>query len=617
MHLCSISAVSLIAVLATTSATAPPSLRGVDPLLLDKYVADAHSNFACLDGSAVIPFARVNDDYCDCLDGSDEPGTSACNNGTFYCANVGHMAARISSSKVNDGICDPQCCDGSDEWDSGVTCPDRCAEIGQSHRAEEAARRDNELRGAGRLQALAAEARELKVEKQKELVEKRLQLKEAEEEFAAAEAVKDELEARQKAEKELLDASVEGRRLKLDEQHLADLNAYRRHLSSELHALRAHSDALVLLLRSVRNEHNAEFNDAAVEQAVSAYAAFLEEHPYVEAAALEYADEEPAQREARERTDDADAETSDGASYEACNAAISIYENERETVLGDVEMFYGLLDTLRQGYNKNYHDLAVKAAVVGLDEFDVRRASDLDRVREKADALGLDGLVQRVAEARAAYEALAAEEATQAESMDSKAKSVSQTDDSEQSLDEQVNEARTRYWDLQSQKNTLRNAVSTLDELLAKDLGPQDVYLPMDGQCISLDAGEYTYEVCLLDRATQISNKDGSRQSLGSFGGFGEASGAVDYKVHKYTAGTKCWNGPQRSLTASFECAEEVKLLAVSEPEKCEYHAKMAGPFGCPLQAADGGSSDLPEMTPIDGDGAASHSAAEAVHDEL
>lgn len=69
--------------------------------------------FTCFtwDGSKAIPSPisierdKINDDYCDCPDGSDEPGTSACANGIFFCENKGFIPTKLVSSRVNDGIC--------------------------------------------------------------------------------------------------------------------------------------------------------------------------------------------------------------------------------------------------------------------------------------------------------------------------------------------------------------------------------------------------------------------------------------------------------------------------------------------------------------------------------
>ncbi len=78
---------------------------GIHPDLLSKYAPLKSNTWRCLDGSKEIPWTALNDDFCDCLDGSDEPGTSACSNGIFYCQNAGHVGAFIPSSRVNDGLC--------------------------------------------------------------------------------------------------------------------------------------------------------------------------------------------------------------------------------------------------------------------------------------------------------------------------------------------------------------------------------------------------------------------------------------------------------------------------------------------------------------------------------
>lgn len=59
---------------AHASAPAAPRVRGMNPDLAQHYVPAADGTFTCIDGSNKVPFSRVNDNYCDCFDGSDEPG---------------------------------------------------------------------------------------------------------------------------------------------------------------------------------------------------------------------------------------------------------------------------------------------------------------------------------------------------------------------------------------------------------------------------------------------------------------------------------------------------------------------------------------------------------------
>lgn len=79
------------------------------------------THFSC-DNGKILPNEKFNDDFCDCLDGSDENLTNACYNGQYYCKNKLYYQKIISTSKLNDGFCD--CCDGSDE--RNIICPNSC-----------------------------------------------------------------------------------------------------------------------------------------------------------------------------------------------------------------------------------------------------------------------------------------------------------------------------------------------------------------------------------------------------------------------------------------------------------------------------------------------------------
>ncbi|PKI42745.1 hypothetical protein CRG98_036873 [Punica granatum] len=104
-----------------TSVHSHSPLLGVHPSDEKYYGAEV---IKCKDGSRSFTRDRLNDNFCDCLDGTDEPGTSACPAGKFYCRNAGSTPKFIFSSRVNDGICD--CCDGSDEYEGQTCCLNAC-----------------------------------------------------------------------------------------------------------------------------------------------------------------------------------------------------------------------------------------------------------------------------------------------------------------------------------------------------------------------------------------------------------------------------------------------------------------------------------------------------------
>ncbi|KAJ2760814.1 hypothetical protein IWQ57_006206, partial [Coemansia nantahalensis] len=360
-----------------------------------------------------------------------------------------------------------------------------------------------------------------------------------------------------------------------------------------LHRLRAQRDTLVRMLRSVRAGHNPEFNDPAVATAIGEYAKYTDASPHMDEAAHAHADEDDAARSEREAELDRDSAAQADQALDACCRAVAAAEAERATAESDVALLLRVLRDLRDGYNKNYHDLAVKAAVEALGDAEKVHGQDARAAAEARASVDFAALALRVAEAQAQLDQLAPATADAADG------------------DGGLADARAAFWDAQTQHNTAKGKVAATAALLeTADLGPRDMYLAVKGDCVELDAGEFKYQVCLLDRASQTGNLDVQRVSLGTFEGFG-----ADHTVHRYTHGTRCWNGPERSLTASFVCGTDIKILAVSEPEKCEYHAKMTGPFACALPGEE--SAAAADDAADDADSAADAADNHRAHDEL
>ncbi|CAF9905248.1 MAG: hypothetical protein ALECFALPRED_000194 [Alectoria fallacina] len=531
----------------TVVAAEAPRPRGVGPEFA-KYYKDSET-FTCISAPSIhLPIAHLNDDFCDCPDGSDEPGTSACahlsplspasfgstpsdNIDTtvalpgFYCKNKGHQPSYVPFTAINDGVCDYEfCCDGSDEWAKvgGVKCEDRCKEIGKEWKKQDEQRQKSLSNAAKRRKDIVADASRLRKEVEDRLQSLRTEIQGGEMKVKALESDLAEAERQEKSKvvKSPKGLSKMGLLAQLVKDRIEELRESLMEVRSQRDTGKARIAELEGILSTFKEEYNPNFNDEGVKRAVRSW-------------------ENYAARDKPAIGDDAhDRDLDEIAKPDGETGAIKWSEWE-EPEESDVDVLYKfeayLPTSVRDWLDQKLRDLRVILVDNGI----------------LATAHSPDGESKELEDARNALKA------------------------AQDSLNDNIKQLTTHQEDLE------------------KDYGADDVFRALKGQCVSKDSGEYTYELCWLDKTKQKSKKGGSQTTMGNFVSVdkimvddemppnGKGLGSGERVALRYENGQHCWNGPNRSTLVVLACAEKDEVWKITEEEKCVYRMEVGTPAVC------------------------------------
>ncbi|KAL0992886.1 hypothetical protein UPYG_G00100540 [Umbra pygmaea] len=477
--------------------------------------------FTCLDGSRTIPFDRVNDDYCDCKDGSDEPGTAACPNGSFHCTNAGFKPAFIPSSRINDGICD--CCDTTDEYNSGATCQNTCRELG--HKERESLQKMAEITKEGFMlkQQLIHEAKKGQEEKQVKLTEIQSGKKELEEKVEALRTVKELAEEPEKEAKERhLKAWEEQKELLLIEKDKARM-----------------AEAFLEL-----------DDDADGFVSVSELQSHLELDPDSDGSLTET--EAQGLLGGADRVDTTTFESLWSSikdkylsqSQSEPPAPVDTPQEDSKEAASDPDA-----DSYREDYGGDE------------DDEDEEEEEDDDEPEEEQDKQAPPTI-------------------RTPEKKDDDEVSMPPYDAETQSLIDAAQKARDSFDEAERALREMDDQIKNLEKEIGFDFGPSAEFAYLYSQCYELSTSEYIYRLCPFNRVSQKPKFGGSETNLGLWGQWAGPEDNV-YLLMKYDHGTSCWQGPNRSTTVKLTCGKDTIVTSTSEPSRCEYLMEFTTPAVC------------------------------------
>ena len=507
------------------------------------YFADGTpSNGVVADASPQqLPSSRINDDYCDCLDGTDEPGTSACSHVPslhFFCSNDPSNTLYIHSSRVNDGVCD--CCDGEDEQHGNrgavSICPDTCKE---------------------RALLLLRDKQDLAEQFRRGLKEKSAFLSQAEELVNERIVRKRSLETKQSSlERALpfLQSLVEVKEAKEED--------YRSQLSWRVD--KHYVDTIGLVRFDVEFLMEIVLPNVCINGGSTAVEMLKKNFPIYE----------PGKNKGKV-INIVELST---AFREKVGKGGSGGNNEEEQAEAD-EIGFQLVGNITTASRWAQHAPSLlsrsKQKKIAHTIFLVANATD---TLEYLATLAFEEWAKRKSKEQMDTSGILSE--GEEKEVEERAKRLTEFVNTERkSIREQVRmaePAQQRFFHASSALQDTREEIQLVKKQETMGFGANNSFLPLMGECFPHNVGKYTYKICMFENAQQ------DHTSLGKFDYFKhELAEQGEVAEMKFTGGQGCPGGQSREMLVRFSCGESNVFKKVEEPSPCSYEAQFITPALC------------------------------------
>mmetsp|Transcript_61909 Transcript_61909/g.112681 ORF Transcript_61909/g.112681 Transcript_61909/m.112681 type:complete len:633 (+) Transcript_61909:94-1992(+) len=589
---------------------AASAILGVEPGTEERY---SGPDYRCVgfDGSTLtLALDAINDDSCDCADGSDEPGTGACAGQDFtlfFCLNKGSTSRRIYASRVGDGLCD--CCDGSDEAMLAKrrpfsVCPDTCAEEGAIARAEgekkatllrAALEKQEEIKQAG------LKARETW---RGEIDQLNVHLKDLQAAFDEAKAAADIERAAEEEKRKAEEAAK-----KASENATGTVCMWRQTAGCDPSGSREASNDKPCTEFIVAGSsgycdcdgdgvqgpedtgytceastgHSCEQVCAKASKAEATEAAPTEESKAEDAEKpqvseyskwMDGAAETLSTEEKKEEKQVSEyskwmegAEEATGGAEAAADERIGYTDKDGDHIEFAIEhgKLIQYINGVRQVGENPDGGVVTKLTYISGRPADVRNQEGVgsndypkELVYQLASMADRAGVQHNLPKDEGAddLDGTPPEASSDPEATEIEHKEVRKARDLE-------SEARSK---LDSQKEKITSVQAKLDSIASDD---HLVFADLSEKTLSKHISEWDYKIQFFSEAKQ------DHTSLGSW------SKWTGKTTAEFERGTMCWGGPARKLNVKFECALEEEIVDVFEPSRCVYEATVKHPGAC------------------------------------